>query len=1128
MKRIVLAILLAVIMTVSLFTVGAAADNSVSYVDAENNQLTCSDYTAVTDTRTSWGSAGQTTWYVVNSSVTIADRITVTGDVHLILADGYTLTANKGISVTSGNSLTIYGQIAGTGALIAGTIGTIETGHAGIGGVKGNTGVYVHGDITINGGSVTAQGGEWAAGIGGGSGVSTNLNDTKENGTITINGGTVNATGGDQGAGIGCGDQNRVAGGNIVITGGNVTAQGGENAAGIGGGNLDTYTPGRSITISGGTVEATGGDKAAGIGSGYSINGVDRSIGAIKINGSANVTAQGGAGAAGIGSSYEGKITGAIQISGNVKVEAKGGDSASGILCAGAGIGSGGDGGKVGNITILGGTVEATGGDGSMSNYNFGGAGIGSGGGFFSESTSKNIVINAGTITATGGTGADGIGSGAGSDSGDFSTDRKVNGETVPGKAVIRTNSITDTDTSDWNAVVFDDGVGTVYGDVTLGRALTVKMTETLTVPEGSSLTVPEGKTLTVNGTLNNEGQILNYGTIDKTGTITGTQPVNNPVATYTNASGTTYYETIGEAISASNAGGGGTITLLQDTSFSANLNLANQITLTIDLGTHTLTSTSEGGITIGYNGVETEGCNLTIKNGTYENTHAEGTAIWGFAEGSITIAEDAIIKAVDTCICTGGNYDTSGRTVINVYGKLYCEGTAVWCQGPDNEINIYGAEIEAGEYAVFHTYKYGGSEISIKDSKLTGDEYAVYLGNTIDSSYGKHKLTVENSQLKSNKFGICVEHSDVDIKGENTLIDVPDGYALAVIYNNSNLEGTTGTLNIEGGTLNGLIAELDPSPGTENKAVLTVSGGKFDTNVDGEYVAANLKYGAWDGEYFTYHETREDAIEAAAPNGYIFVVTGPGHITYTVTIVYGNGSANDSWLVVDNEEINLPTAPSKPGYIFLGWRNGNVTYGAGDPVVVTSNMTFTAVWANMPDVTPGTPGGGDEPVAVFPFDDVSVLDWFYDAVYYVWENELMNGTDVNKFSPNSPLTRAMVWAVLARMDGETISGDSWMTDAQAWAVESGVSDGTDPTGYVTREQLVTMLYRFAGEPAGAADISGYPDAASISDWAADAMAWAVKVGLIEGDDVGALNPTANSTRAHAATFFMRFSKTIL
>ena len=1133
MKRIVLAILLAVIMTVSLLTVGAAAVEDVSYIDENGTTQTCTSATNVEGTSTSWGSAGQTTWYVVNSSVTIADRITVTGNVNLILADGKTLTAQKGIYVGSGNSLTIYGQSGGTGEL---TAKAFQVGScAGIGGNTDNE--AAHGNITINGGIIEATSNGGGAGIGSGSGSGSS---DKPNGTITINGGSVTATTNvSNGAGIGGGYNNNIAGGDIVINRGTVEANGAVKAAGIGTGYSDQQPNGRSITISGGTVIANGGTDAAGIGGGYGCKG--KSVRSITINGSANVTANGGERGAGIGSGFSTSMTTSISISGDATVKANGGAYDS---YGGAGIGTGGGtNSTIGDITINGGNVTATGG----TSDDYSGAGIGSGG--YSKLRDENykpipatgkIIINAGTITATGGTGAAGIGDGKYGAGGDFST-----GEN--GQAVIYASSISDNDADGWNGIVFQGDEGQVYGDVTLSDDLSLAAGQTMTVPADSSLTVPEGKKLTVTGALTNNGLLSVAGTMDNkgtiqnagqtviTGTITGneikgTPTVNNPEATYTGANDvTTYYETVGEAISASNSGGGGTVTLLQDTSFSANLNLANQITLTIDLGTHTLTSTSEGGITIGYNGVETEGCNLTIKNGTYENTHAEGTAIWGFAEGSITIAEDAIIKAVDTCICTGGNYDTSGRTVINVYGKLYCEGTAVWCQGPDNEINIYGAEIEAGEYAVFHTYKYGGSEISIKDSKLTGDEYAVYLGNTIDSSYGKHKLTVENSQLKSNKFGICVEHSDVDIKGENTLIDVPDGYALAVIYNNSNLEGTTGTLNIEGGTLNGLIAELDPSPGTENKAVLTVSGGKFDTNVDGKYVAANLKYGAWDGEYFTYHETREDAIEAAAPNGYIFVVTGPGHITYTVTIVYGNGSANDSWLVVDNEKINLPTAPSKPGYIFLGWRNGNVTYGAGDPVVVTSDMTFYAVWANMPDVTPGTPGGGDdEPVVTFPFNDVSVLDWFYDSVYYVWENELMNGTDVNQFSPNSPLTRAMVWAVLARVDGETISGDSWMTEAQAWAVESGVSDGTDPTGYITREQLVTMLYRFAGEPAGAADISGYPDAASISDWAADAMAWAVKVGLIEGDDVGALNPTANSTRAHAATFFMRFSKTIL
>ena len=768
-------------------------------------------------------------------------------------------------------------------------------------------------------------------------------------------------------------------------------------------------------------------------------------------------------------------------------------------------------------------------------------------------------------------------------------------------------------------------------------------------------------------------------------------------VASYTNNSQVTkYYNTVGAAISASNSGGGGTITLLQDTSFSENLNLANQITLTIDLGKHTLTSTSEGGITIGYNGKETKGCNLTIKNGTYKNTHVAGTAIWGFADGSITIEEDAIIEAVDTCICTGGNYDTSGRTVINVYGKLTCGGTAVWCQGPYNEINIYGAEIEADEYAVFHTYKYGGSKISIKDSKLTGDEYAVYLGNTIDSSYGKHELTVENSELNSNEFGICVEHSDVDIKGEKTLIDVPDGYALAVIHNNSNLEGTTGTLDIEGGTLNGQIAELDPSTGAENEAVLTVSGGKFDTNVDGEFIAENLKYGAFDGQYYSYHATREAALAAAGPNGYVFAITGPGRVTHTVTVVYNNGTEDDTWTVIDNETIaapavptksgytficwddgavhylpndnvtitkdttltakwigndeyslsldpaslnlldvgsdtitvsadvpggyklvmtnsngsvadavmsedgktitvtaknagsttisvsivsddgivtletktcnvvvgpsyaitivygngtgnkteyiaqgddyRLPAAPSKPGYIFMGWKcSDEHTHQAGEVIEVTKNMTFTAIWANMPDITPGTPGGDDEPVVPdFPFTDVREGQWFYEAVKYVYSEGIMNGMDRYTFAPNGSLTRAMVWTMLARLDGvDTEGGATWYSKAQDWAMSLDISDGTNPMGEITRQELVTMLWRYAyvcdadmtlGDDT---NILSYIDIDKVSDWAVEAFQWCCGAGIIEGDENGALNPTAGCTRAEAAAMFMRLCKNV-
>ena len=471
----------------------------------------------------------------------------------------------------------------------------------------------------------------------------------------------------------------------------------------------------------------------------------------------------------------------------------------------------------------------------------------------------------------------------------------------------------------------------------------------------------------------------------------------------------------------------------------------------------------------------------ITIHKGAVVNasTESQGIAMNGLANvtvnGGTISGREAIGVKRGTLTVNGGTFTSTGE---------YTNPT---------EANHNGTEDTGATISITSTYNYAGTiSVTLKGGSFTGENApAVYVGHSVEEMSGD-EVTSSNVYAEGIKLNIA-----------GGTFSSPDNVSTVYVADKAD------------GDADGYTKQV-------------VFNGSFSSPVTA-YLADNLKYQLQGSDgMFSYYETLDAALEAAAgDNG--AVITGVGSEaavqSYTVTIVYGNGTENFVQ-TLPADSYTLPTAPSKPGYIFLGWRCGDVTYGAGDAYDLNANKTFYAVWANMPDVTPGTPGGGDdEPVVTFPFNDVSVLDWFYDSVYYVWENELMNGTDVNQFSPNSPLTRAMVWAVLARVDGETISGDSWMTDAQAWAVESGVSDGTDPTGYVTREQLVTMLYRFAGEPAGAADISGYPDAASISDWAADAMAWAVKVGLIEGDDVGALNPTANSTRAHAATFFMRFSE---
>ena len=160
----------------------------------------CTDYTVVTGNTTAFETGK---WYVVNDTVTNANRITVNGTANLILMDGKTLTASNGINVADGNTLNIYGQSEGTsaGALVATGVG----GGAGIGGDNGKAG----GIVNIHGGSINATGGVGGAGIGGGS--------FAGGGNVTITGGTVNTTGGGTAKGIGGGSGDQITNGTLTL-----------------------------------------------------------------------------------------------------------------------------------------------------------------------------------------------------------------------------------------------------------------------------------------------------------------------------------------------------------------------------------------------------------------------------------------------------------------------------------------------------------------------------------------------------------------------------------------------------------------------------------------------------------------------------------------------------------------------------------------------------------------------------------------------------------------------------------------------------------------------------------------------------------------------------------------------
>ena len=177
------------------------------------------------------------------------------------------------------------------------------------------------------------------------------------------------------------------------------------------------------------------------------------------------------------------------------------------------------------------------------------------------------------------------------------------------------------------------------------------------------------------------------------------------------------------------------------------------------------------------------------------------------------------------------------------------------------------------------------------------------------------------------------------------------------------------------------------------------------------------------------------------------------------------------------------------------------------------SKVTITPTFSKIENTKPSKTG----------FNDVASSAWYADAVQYVTDKGLMNGTDDNQFSPNASTTRGMLMTVLARYAGEdTTGGATWYEKGMNWAKAKGVSDGTNPNADITREQLVTMLYRYAGTPAVNGSLSDFSDAASVSSYAVNAMQWAVANGIVNGSN-GKLNPQNNATRAQVAAILMRF-----
>ena len=487
---------------------------------------------------------------------------------------------------------------------------------------------------------------------------------------------------------------------------------------------------------------------------------------------------------------------------------------------------------------------------------------------------------------------------------------------------------------------------------------------------------------------------------------------------------------------------------------------------------------------------------------------------------GTTLDAADFVLVGSTTLLFTG-----SGNSITNLSavagGKLNIQGKAsLALESSDGKTYEVSGELTTGgtAYRFYGSVNggwagitYVGNEGAVSGSyALSGDAAVIRAGDTLTVPAGAqltNNLTLTNNGTLIIENMNSISGSGTISGGRNVILD-PGAARLTISLPQSTVyDGKT---------------DYAAQISLVLKDKLVIQGAEFEFDASG----------------WTMQLTRDGkAVTSAVDEGLYTVVFSRGGVSvgpacFSVTRVnlpdamsypvvvepseHGSVTASSDWAVVGSE-VTLTVTPDE------GWRLGSLSAvdSSGTQLALRSlgggKYAFTM------------PGGKVTVSAVFVrgeglgFTDVAPGAWYYDAVAYVSENGLMNGVDTGIFDPDGSLTRAMVWTTLARIEGaDTEGGETWYAKARDWAMEAGISDGTDAMGAITREQLVTMLWRSRGEP-GVDFLLTARDADSISSWAYEAMRWAVSEGIIEGDENGFISPAATATRAQAAAIIMRF-----
>ncbi len=403
-----------------------------------------------------------------------------------------------------------------------------------------------------------------------------------------------------------------------------------------------------------------------------------------------------------------------------------------------------------------------------------------------------------------------------------------------------------------------------------------------------------------------------------------------------------------------------------------------------------------------------------------------------------------------------------------SIYGSAYCVTSN---PEPGKTASIMVAPAEGYEVQSLRIYYSGGYRTLTSSTNLY----------TFTMPYSD--VSIDVTFVRTNEFDIVIydEHGDVEARVDGEPTVSADEYDVVYLY-------------------------VEPDNGYVMSSLKVSTDPRFDSS----YYAIDYTETS-DGVYRFTMPDEDVYVEAEFVEGY--------EITVDSNITHGDITVDPEFAAAEDSTVRVYFDPDN------GYRLGTLSVRTGDNnrtnVTATLSSDREYYYFTMPD---------DEVyiTATFvtdslPFTDVASSQWYYDGVHYVWTNGMMEGTSATTFNPNGTMSRAMFWAVLARIDGQTVTGTNWANTARSWAVANGVSDGTDPNGLVTREQMVTMLWRYIGEPGGSYNLGVFSDGSTVSSYAGTAMRWAISNGIIEGVGGSTLSPRGTATRAQCATIFMRY-----